>query len=334
MKKMYYNNYICQKLGKIENLKIKKNKSIELKKNEVRLKILAIGLNYVDTLMIKGDYQYKNKLPFVPGTEACGIIVEENCNDIKLLNRKSIIFSKSGCFSEEAIINKSQLVLLEKNFSSLDGASFFSSALTAYVTLLEKAKIKKNNFILITGASGGVGQACVKLALHLKAKVICIVSNKKKAALLKELGVEKIIFINNDIKKEVMEFTNNEGANIVLDINGLLKEKNILGSLSWNGKYLIVGFTNNNIGTIKTNYILIKSIQIFGVRAGEFLRRCSIIKKKKVIKDIFSLYKKGVFKVERYSIKPFNKLIYELIKIRDRKSIGKIIIKTKHLDNV
>ena len=131
-----------------------------------------------------------------------------------------------------------------------------------------------------------------------------------------------------------MEFTNNKGANIVLDINGLLKEKNILGSLSWNGKYLIVGFTNNNISTIKTNYILIKSIQIFGIRAGEFLRRCSNIKKKKVIKNIFSLYKKGVFKIERYSIKPFNKLIYELTKIIDRKSVGKVIIKTKHLDNV
>ena len=194
--------------------------------------------------------------------------------------------------------------------------------------------MKKNNFILITGASGGVGQASVKLALHLKAKGICVVSNKKKAALLKGLGVEKIIFIKNDIKKEVMEFTSNKGADIIIDINGLLKEKNILSSLSWNGKYLIVGFTNNNIGTIKTNYILIKSIQIFGVRAGEFMRRCSIIKKKKIIKDIFSLYKKGVFKVEKYSIKPFNKLIYELIKIRDRKSIGKIIIKTKHLDNV
>ena len=169
--------------------------------------------------------------------------------------------------------------------------------------------------------------------MHLKAKVICIVSNKKKAALLKELGVEKIIFITNDIKKEVMEVTNNKGANIILDINGLLKKKNILGSLGWNGKYLIVGFTNNNISTIKTNYILIKSIQIFGVRAGEFLRRCSITKKKNIIKDIFSLYTKGVFKVERYSIKPFNKLIYELTKIRDRKSIGKIIIKTKHLND-
>ena len=331
---MYYNNYICQKLGKIENLKIKKNKSTELKKNEARLKILAIGLNYVDTLMIKGDYQYKNKLPFVPGTEACGIIIEENCNDVKLLNRKAIIFSKSGCFSEETTTSISQLVLLEKKFSTIDGASFFSSALTAYVALLEKAKIKKNNFILITGASGGVGQACVKLALHLNAKVIGIVSNKKKAALLKELGVEKIIFINNDIKKKVMEFTNNKGVNIILDINGLLKEKNILSSLSWNGKYLIVGFTNNNISAIKTNYILIKSIQIFGVRAGEFLRRCSDTKRKNIIKNIFSLYAKGVFKVERCSVKPFNKLIYELTKIRDRKSIGKIIIKTKYLNDM
>ena len=124
MKKMYYNNYICQKLGKIENLKVKKNKSKELKKNEVRLKVLAIGLNYVDTLMIKGDYQYKNKLPFVPGTEACGIIIEENCNNVKLLNRKAIIFSKSGCYSKEAIINLSQLILLKKKFLSIIGDFF------------------------------------------------------------------------------------------------------------------------------------------------------------------------------------------------------------------
>ena len=57
----------------------------------MRLKVLAIGLNYVDTLMIKGDYQYKN-VTFVPGTEACGIIIEENCNDKKLLNRKALFF--------------------------------------------------------------------------------------------------------------------------------------------------------------------------------------------------------------------------------------------------
>ena len=90
-----------------------------------------------------------------------------------------------------------------------------------------------------------------------------------------------------------MEFTNNKGANIIIDINGLLKEKNILGSLSWNGKYLIVGFTNNNISTIKTNYILIKSIQIFGVRAGEFLRRCSITKKEYYKRYIFFIYKRS-----------------------------------------
>ena len=150
--------------------------------------------------MIKGSYQYKNKLPFVPGTEACGLIIEQNCNDVKLLNKKAIIFSKGGCFSEEIIINISQLVLLENKFSSLDGASFFSSALTAYVALIEKAKIKKNNFILITGASGGVGQACVKLALHLKAKVICIVSIKK-SSFIKRVRSRKNYFINNDIKK-------------------------------------------------------------------------------------------------------------------------------------
>ena len=86
--------------------------------------------------------------------------------------------------------------------------------------------------------------------------------------------------------------------------------------------------------SIKTNYILIKSIQIFGVRAGEFFRRSSIIRKKKIIKAIFYLFELGVFKLKKYKVKPFNKLVYELTKIRDRKSIGKIIIKTKYLDKI
>ena len=330
---MYYKNYICLNLGKIEDLRIKKNKRPKLSNNEVRLKVLAIGLNYIDTLMIKGDYQYKNTIPFVPGTEACGIIIEENCSNSKLLNKKAIIFSKGGCFSEEIVVNFSQLILLKKKFSIFEAASFFSSSLTAYIALKESADVKKNNSILITGASGSVGQASVKLALYLNAKVICIASNKRKAKLLEKIGVEKVILIKDDIKKKVMAMTNNRGVDIILDINGLLKEKNILSCLSWNGKYLIVGFTNNNISAIKTNYILIKSIKIFGIRAGEYLRRSTSVKREKIINAIFSLHDKEVFKVKTYSIKPFNRLIYELKKIRDRKSIGKIIIKTKHLGN-
>ncbi len=329
---MYYKNYICNKPRKVENLKINLSKSNPLKKNQVRLKILSIGLSYVDILMIKGTYQHKNQIPFVPGTEACGIIIEEKCDNFRLLNKKAIILSKRGCFSEEIIIELSDLILISNKMPSYEAASFFTSSLTSYIALKETAKIKKDDFILITGASGAIGQSSIMLSFHFKSKVICIVSNKKKASLLRKIGVKKVIYLEDDIKKKVMEYTKNKGVNIILDVNGLLKEKNILSCLTWNGKYLIVGFTNNNITSIKTNYILIKGIQIFGIRAGEYLRQNNISTKKRIIKDIFRLYKKNVLRIKPFKIKPFNKLIESLISIRERKSLGKIVITTKHFD--
>ena len=329
---MYYKNYICKKLGKIENLESNTNRSNYLKQNQVRLKILAIGLSYVDILMIKGTYQHKNELPFVPGTEACGVIVEENCNNKKLLNKKAIVLTKKGCFSEEVVTDLSKIIFINNQMPSAQAASFFTSSLTSYIALKEIAKTSKDNFVLITGASGAIGQTSIKLANHYKANVICVASNKRKATLLRKIGVKKIIFVKDNIKKKVMEYTKNKGVDIILDINGFLKEENILSCLTWNGKYLIAGFTDNNITSIKTNYILIKSIQIFGIRAGEYLRNTKILNKKKIIDDIFKLYKKNVFKIKPYKIRPFNKLIEELINIRERKSMGKIVITTKHLN--
>ena len=99
MQKNYY--YNCNKLGNIKNLKIKEIKKNSLEKNFVRIQVHAIGLNYVDILMIKGTYQHYKTAPFTPGIEASGIIIEENCNNKKLLNKKVIVNKKGGCFSEE-----------------------------------------------------------------------------------------------------------------------------------------------------------------------------------------------------------------------------------------
>ena len=83
-----YLQYNCIKLGNINNLQIQEISRNKLKKNLLRIQVHAIGLNYVDVLMIKGKYQHKKNAPFIPGIEACGIIIEENCNDKKLIGKK------------------------------------------------------------------------------------------------------------------------------------------------------------------------------------------------------------------------------------------------------
>ena len=327
---MYYYSYTCEKLGSIEDINITRNKVRRLKKNEIRLKILAIGLNYVDYLMIKGSYQYKNKVPFIPGTEASGIIVEHTYAKKNLMNKKVLIHAKNGCFSEEVIVKIHQIQLLNNAIPVLQASCFYSSAITAYVALIEKAKIKEGNVILISGASGGIGQACVELAKYLGAKVICIAGSNKKKVALKKIKADLILLENENIEKPIMEFTNNKGVDIVLDINGHLKYENILRYVIWNGKYLIVGFTDNNITSIKTNYILIKGLEVLGIRAGEYMRRQTNTKRKKILKEIFDLAEKNILITKDYKIKNFDKLKEGLLKIKNRNTNGKIVITTNN----
>ena len=299
-----YKSYICHKLGKIENLKIESIIRKKLDKNFIRVKIYAIGLNYVDYLMIKGTYQYKNSLPFTPGTEASGVIVEENCNNKNIINKRVIINTKNNCFSEEIIINLNDVFILDEKFklNYLEAASFYMATLTSYISLIETIKTRKDNNILITGASGNIGQSFIQLSKYLGNKVISIVSNNKKKKLVNEIGSDYAIIKNDNIYKKIMQITKNKGVDTIIDINGFLKEYNLLKTLKWNGNYLILGFTDNNITSIYTNYILIKALNIYGIRAGQYLKHVSKGKKTKINKNIFDLAKNGIGIPKKYMI--------------------------------
>ena len=118
----------------------------------------AIGLNYVDILMIKGKYQHKIDPPFTPGIEACGIIIEENCNNKKLINKKVIINKKGGCFSEEIALHLDEIIIIPQEIDSALAAGTFVNTLTSYVSLCEIIKVKKIKIYLLLVPQGVLGQ--------------------------------------------------------------------------------------------------------------------------------------------------------------------------------
>ena len=130
MQKNYY--YNCNKLGNIKNLKIEEIKKNSLEKNFVRIQVHAIGLNYVDILMIKGTYQHYKTAPFTPGIEASGIIIEENCNNKKLLNKKVIVNKKGGCFSEEILAKLNDIIIIPRKIDCALAAGSFINYLTSH----------------------------------------------------------------------------------------------------------------------------------------------------------------------------------------------------------
>ena len=164
-------------------------------------------------------------------------------------------------------------------------------------------------------------------------EVIAIVGNNNKKKIIKKLGVKYVLTKDENLYYKIMKITNNYGVDIILDINGFLKQYNILKCIKWNGIYLIVGFADNNITSINTNYILIKGLKVFGIRSGEYYRSKTKALKNSIVKKIFKLYHDGVFDIKFYKIKKFNYIIKGLTLIKDRRTAGKIIIKTKHFSD-
>ena len=324
-----FKNYRCNKFGSINNIHLEEMNSQKLLKNQLRVKVLAIGLNYVDVLMIKGTYQHKAFPPFTPGIEACGIIIEEKCNRKDLLNKKVIINKKGGCYSEEIIVNNEDIIIIPKKIDASIAAGFFIPYLTSYVSIIEIGNIKKNQKVLVTGSSGAVGSASLDILNKVKANIFPITSTIEKSNYIKNLiGKEPILYdklkSNNFLKLK-------NSMDVVIDINGLLKNENILSSLKWGGKYIIIGFMKNNITKISTSYILIKGLNIYGIRAGEYLK---INKKRKpfIIKKVLAYLIDNKPSELIFNNIAFSELKKGLFKLSNRSSMGKIIVKTRHYD--
>ncbi len=284
--------------------------------------------------MVKGTYQFKNSLPFVPGIEACGIIIEEKCRKSFLIGKKVIVSRKNGCFAEELVAQLDDVIIINKNIKSYIAASFYISYLTAYITLMEIAKIKINQTILITGASGGVGNAMIYISKKIGMKVFAVCSNRNKAKIVDELGADYCLMESDDIKKQLDIFSGSKkGIDVIIDINGLQKNQNLLNCLKWSGKYLIIGFVDGNITNIRTNYILMKSLRIYGVRAGEYLRKNE--KKRTIItKNLKTLLLEKNNNHNGYTFFNFGDLKKGLNLMKSRQSSGKIVVKTKYYEEV
>ena len=266
-----YNSIICEKLGSINTLKVVKNKREMLQKNQVRIKVKACGINFPDKLMVEGKYQLKPPLPFTPGMEVSGIIIESNSK--KFCNgNKVIAHMRYGGYSEEIIVNQENVKIMPKVFSFEEAAGFIVAAQTAYVSLVERANIKSGNTLLVLGATGGVGLAAIQLAVTIGVKVIAICSNKKKQNAAIQAGA-KYAFNYNEMINKVKEVTNNEGVDIIYDPIGGKYFSQSLKVIKWGGKVLVIGFASGMIPSLAMNYALIKGISILGVRAGEYFRR-------------------------------------------------------------
>src|SRR5437868_7682668 len=268
------NAVVCRELGPPENLRLESFASVPLAPGQVRVAIRAAGINFPDILMVAGEYQLKPELPFTPGMEAAGDVVEVD-GAVKGVEAgdRVIVKMRHGAYCDEAVVAAAQLTPLPTAFDYAEGATFLAAHGTAYHALIDRGQVRPGEVLLVHGAGGGVGLAAVEMGKMLGATVIAAASSEEKLAVAQARGADHLVLYPREpFRDAVKRITDGRGADVVFDPVGGEIFENSMRCLAWGARILVIGFTGG-IGMARTNLLLIKGASVLGVRAGEAVRK-------------------------------------------------------------
>ena len=318
---------VCTKLGEPSLLEIKELPKPSISDDEVLIKVEAAGVNFPDALLVQGKYQIVLDPPFTPGNEVCGPIEEKGKNVELPIGSKVIGLPPVGGFAEFVSLNKNLVIPVNNEVDSLAGASLPINYGTTYYALKRRANAKKEETLLILGASGGIGTASIQLAKVMGLKTICAVGSDEKESYVKSLGADQVIrYDQQDLKETAKSLTDGKGVDIVMDPVGGDVSEQALRATGFNGRHLVIGFANGSIPKISLNLTLVKGVSIVGVwwgrwtntspneTAEDFGELISYVNENKL-----NIVPKNVFNLEETSLALENFL--------ERKNIGKTVIK-------
>lgn len=236
--------------------------------------VKAVGLNFADTLITRGKYQYKPALPFSPGAEIAGIIEQVPDGSPLKAGQRVMAYATWGGAAGKAVVDADLLVPLPEKVSDTIAAGLTVTYGTAIHGLKNRGHVLPGETVVVTGAAGGAGQAAVEIAALMGARVIAVASSPEKIAIAKAAGAsEGILFPGSDLKTAVRDLTGGKGADVVYDCIGGEAAEPLVRALAWKGRFLVVGFAAGEIPKIPLNLLLVKGIDMKGVFWGEAIRR-------------------------------------------------------------
>jgi len=237
---------------------------------DVRVAMAAVALNFPDLLMTRGLYQFKPPVPYIPGMEGTGVVLEAGPASGWRAGDRVGLGGKHGLLAEQVVVPGASLRALPAGMPLEDAAAVMVTGLTAWVALARIGRLQRGETLLVHGARGGVGQACVQIGLHLGAKVIATATQPARLADLAALGVQ--VLPSTGFRSAVLAATAGRGAEVVADPVGGDVFDESARCTAFGGRLLVLGFASGRIASIDSNRPLIKGFSVMGVRAGEYGR--------------------------------------------------------------
>lgn len=322
----------CNSFGPLTGLVIEERPSWPLGPDDVRIAVTAAGVNFVDALFVQGLYQIKPPLPFVPGNEIAGVVVEvgDGVESPRVGDRVFANVGLGGYASEVAVPAKRAL---PTPASMTDGqaATFTQSYSTAWFALVKRARATAGQSLLVLGAGGGVGLAAVDVGRSLGLTVIAAASSEAKRAAAIERGAAAVIDssaedVKTRAKELALELTDDgTGVDLVYDPIGGQQGEHALRALREDGQFLVIGFASGAIPQLPANQVLLRNRRVTGVDWGAWVGR-NQRENQEMLGEIVAAVDAGRLSPTEPIAYPLDQAAQALQDQLDRKIVGKTVL--------
>ena len=327
----------CVELGGPEKLVVNDVADPDIAEDHIIIEVKSASVNFPDVLMIQGLYQFQPPLPFIPGGETAGVIIEIG-DGVEGFNIGDKVFAATGVggICEKILAHKNNVRPIPENMDFEIAAALSVTYGTSIYALKQRANLKAGETLLVLGASGGVGLATVQLGKAMGAKVIAAASTQEKVDICIENGADEGFIYpsgnldrnqQKELSNKIKELTGGLGPNVIYDPVGGTYAEPCLRSIAWDGRYLVIGFAAgaDQIPKMPLNLTLLKGCQIVGVFWGAWTGMFPA-ENQKNFEELFEMYKDG-----KINPAPSDKFTLEtsaeaIAHLKDRKAKGKVVI--------
>ncbi len=321
---------LCKSLDGPQSLEIRDIAAPVPEAGQVLVSVKACALNFFDTLITRGKYQFKPDLPFSPGGEIAGIVeqVGPEAGNWQPGDRVAAYLGWGGARQQVAVAEQ-KLVRIPENVGDEAASGVSITYGTALHGLRDRGNVQSGETVAVLGASGGAGLAAVEIAAALGARVIAVASSEAKLEICRQHGAHELVdYRTTDLKQTLRDLTDQRGVDVVYECDGGDSSEEAIRAMAWQGRFLVVGFASGEIPKLPLNLLLLKGCAAIGVFWGDAVKRDPDGHRRNM-DQILQWVSEGRLKAHVGQSFPIDQAVDALKLIDERKAVGKIVLKIK-----
>ena len=295
---------------------------------EVLVRLEAVGVSFVDNLVVRGAYQVKPPLPYTPGNCSAGVVthVGEGVDESLVGQRvASVMVGLGGAYATHLVAPVEGLSVVPEGVSSEIAAASIESYLTVLYGVTHRVTIKEGEQVVVLGAGGGIGLAAVDVARSQGAEVLAVASSEEKRALALQHGATHAIGYDN-LKDDIRAHTGG-GTDVVIDPVGGPAAESALRAMGTGGRFCVIGFASGEIPRLPANIVLMRNRAIVGIDWGDWSREeagpsCNA----RLLDELYRRIAAGELNPPAPTVAPLADAGKVLTMISERKAVGKYVL--------